>query len=151
MLLLSLTNSLHNPAEKKKKLLLQHCSLSSVWEFCHLPWARSRLLLMKAEQSCSNLKQRKSNVLLVNFNLCRCIADQESTDLCTCLVGSVVLLGAGWQGRARTPNLWPKAVLGLCRVWVFPLSLWGWYFSSSCELCFRCNQPTTCSPQHTGS
>lgn len=60
MFLLSLTKSLcTTQLEKKKNLVLQHHSLCNRWEFCHLPWAESRLLLMEVEQSYSNLKQKK--------------------------------------------------------------------------------------------
>lgn len=118
MLLLSLTKSLCT-TQLKKNLLLQHCSLCNAWEDCRLPWAQSRLFLLEVEQSYSNLKQKRSNELLVSSNPWRCIADREAVGLFslihmsgTRLVGSFVLLGSGWHGRARAPaKVHPRVML----------------------------------------
>lgn len=60
MFLLSLTKSLcTTQLEKKKKSSAPTPLPVQQWEFCHLPWAESRLLLMEVEQSYSNLKQKK--------------------------------------------------------------------------------------------
>lgn len=76
---------------------------------------------MEVEQSSSNLKQKKSNVPLVNSNLCCCIADGEAVGLVSQSYvwhtsggqRCAALVWLAWKSKDSSLSLWPKAILAL--------------------------------------